>query len=233
MPDSRSPDPDHPPRPQVSVPRVVRGVDHAPTRGAQVPGGILLALCWVAWLWFVLDGRNMAEWGISAAALAEGRYETLLLTMFAHAGLLHLGMNSAVLAALAPVTVTAMGGARSGAVPFFAFYLLAGLAGSLLYVAFNPGGTIPAVGASGAISGLIGFVARLGGGGRLLPLLGRELATRIWDFLKANLILIALFALPALFGGGGIMIAWEAHLGGFLFGLLTAGWFLRHRPPAP
>lgn len=215
------------------MPRVVRRVDQPPSRSAQVPGWILLALCWGAWLWFVLEGRSMAQWGISAAALAQGRYDTLLLTMFAHAGLLHLGMNSAVLASLAPVTVSAMGGARGGAMPFFAFYLLAGLAGSLLYVAFNPAGTIPAVGASGAISGLIGFVARLGGGGRLLPLLGRELGWRIWDFLKANLILIALFALPALFGGGGIMIAWEAHLGGFLFGLLTAGWFLRHRATAP
>lgn len=215
------------------MPRIVRGVGQPPSRGAQVPGWILLALCWIAWLWFVIEGRSMAEWGISAATLAQGRYETLLLTMFAHAGLLHLGMNSAVLASLAPVTVSAMGGGQRGALPFFAFYLLAGLAGSLLYVGFNPGGTIPAVGASGAISGLIGFVARLGTHGRLLPLLGRELATRIWDFLKANLILIALFALPALFGGGGIMIAWEAHLGGFLFGLLTAGLFLRHRATAP
>ncbi|MXO73437.1 rhomboid family intramembrane serine protease [Alteraurantiacibacter buctensis] len=226
------PEPARLPSAQVSVPRIVRSVGQLPSRGSHLPGGILLALCWGAWLWFVVEGRSMAKWGISAASLAEGRYDTLLLTMFAHAGLLHLGMNSAVLASLAPVTVGAMGGARRGAGPFFAFYLLAGLAGSLLYVAFNPDGTIPAVGASGAISGLIGFVARLGTHGRLLPLLGRELALRIWDFLKANLILIALFALPALFGGGGIMIAWEAHLGGFLFGLLTAGWFLRHRAPA-
>jgi membrane associated rhomboid family serine protease len=217
-------------QPTVSVPRVVRATGMP--RAVQVPGWILLALCWAAWLWFVVEGRSMAGWGVSAAVLAAGRYETLLLTMFAHAGLLHLGMNSAVLASLAPVTVMAMGGGARGALPFFAFYLLAGLAGSLLFVAINWGGSIPAVGASGAISGLIGFVARLAGNGRLLPLFGPELGTRIWDFGKANLILIALFALPALLGGGRIMIAWEAHLGGFLFGLLAAGWFLPQRRPA-
>jgi membrane associated rhomboid family serine protease len=214
----------------VSVPRVVRA--SATPRSAQVPGWLLLALCWLAWLWFAVQDRSMADWGVSAAALQEGRYDVLLLTMFAHAGLLHLAMNSAVLAALAPVTVVAMGGPLRGSGRFFAFYLLAGLAGSLLYVALSPDGSVPAVGASGAISGLIGFVSRLGERGRLLALFGRELATRIRDFGKANLILIALFALPALLGGGRIMIAWEAHLGGFLFGLLTAAWFLPRRRPA-
>ena len=119
-----------------------------------------------------------------------------------------------------------------GAGRYVAFYLLAGLAGALLYVAINPQGTIPAVGASGAISGLIGFVSRLGPRGTVLPLFSAELGRRIWQFIKANLILIAIFTLPfLLLGGGGILIAWEGHLGGFLFGLATAGLFAARRTP--
>lgn len=167
----------------------------------------------------------MREWGISAAALAEGRYDTLWLHMFAHAGLLHIGMNSAVLLGFAGPLVWAMGAGTGGSLRFLAFYLLAGLAGAALYVGLNPAGNIPAVGASGAISGMLGYVARLGDRGRLLPLLSSELWRRVWSFAKTNLILIVIFAIPFFFGGSGMLIAWEGHLGGFAFGLLAAGLF--------
>lgn len=172
----------------------------------------------------------MREWGVSAQALADGHWNTLVLHMFAHANLLHIGMNSAVLAGFAPLLVLAMGGpGTGGALRFFIFYLLAGLAGALLYIVLNPDGMIPAVGASGAISGMIGFMSRLDGHGGMLPLLSRALGRRIWEFVKANLILIAIFALPFFLGGTGMLIAWEGHLGGFLFGLLAAGPFGRSR----
>jgi len=51
----------------------------------------------------------------------------------------------------------------------------------------------------------------------------------VWSFIKANLILIALFAIPFFLGGTGILIAWEGHLGGFLFGLFAAGAFMPRR----
>lgn len=167
----------------------------------------------------------MREWGISAAALAQGRYDTLWLHMFAHAGLLHIGMNSAVLLGFAGPLVWAMGGGTQGSLRFFVFYLLSGLAGAALYVGLNPSGDIPAVGASGAISGMIGYVARIGNKGQLLPLFSSELWRRVWSFAKSNLILIVIFAIPFVFGGSGMLIAWEGHLGGFAFGLLAAGLF--------
>lgn len=219
--------PEDAPRPTVSVPRAGRRLNLP--RGAHAPGLLLLALIWAAWLWHLPQGGDMREWGVSAAALAEGRWEVLGLHMFAHAGLLHIAMNSAVLAGFAPLLVMAMGGPSSGAVRFIVFYLLAGLAGALLYVAINPGGTTPAVGASGAISGMICFVSRLDGRGGLLPVFSGALGRRIWDFAKANLILIAIFAIPFFLGGTGMLIAWEGHLGGFLFGLLFAGPFVRRQ----
>ncbi len=198
-------------------------------RSVHIPGAILLALCWAAWLWHLPASNDLAgdmrEWGISAAALEQGRFGTIVLHMFAHASLLHIGMNSAVLLGFAGPLVWVMGGWPSGGPRFIAFYLLSGLAGAALYLALNPGGDIPAVGASGAISGMIGFGARLDRG-RLLPLASRELWRRVWDFVKANLILMALFAVPFFLGGSGVLIAWEGHLGGLLFGLLASGLFL-------
>ncbi len=212
----------------VSVPRT--GRPRALPPGTHAAAVILLALCWLAWGWsLVTQGGDMREWGVSAAALQEGRWDTLWLHMFAHAGLFHIGMNSLVLFAFGGPVVWAMGGGIGGSLRFLAFYLLAGLAGALLYVGLNPEGTIPAVGASGAISGMIGFISRLGSKAQLLPLASNGMWARIWEFVKANLILIAIFAIPFFLGGTGILIAWEGHLGGFLFGLLAAGLFMPKR----
>ena len=197
----------------------------------HIIGGLIAALCWIAWL-MPMSRASMYDWGISWLALSEGRYETLLLNMFAHGGLLHISMNTLVLLGFAGPIVWTMGKWNffGGSARFVVFYLLSGLAGAAFYVGFNWGGLIPAVGASGAISGMIGFVSRMQPGGQLLPLFSRELLRRIWGFVKANLILIALFAVPFLLGGTGMLIAWEAHLGGFVFGLLSAGLFLPAKP---
>ncbi len=216
----------HAPDHTVSVPRT--GRPRALPANVHIPGAILLALCWAAWGWHLMTtGGDMREWGVSAAALAEGRWDTIVLHMFAHAGLFHIGMNSLVLFSFGGPVVWAMGGRLGGAVRFLAFYFLAGLAGAALYVALNPDGNIPAVGASGAISGMIGFISRLGTQGRVLPFASGMMWARVWDFIKANLILIAIFAIPFFLGGTGILIAWEGHLGGFLFGLFAAGLFAR------
>ena len=70
------------------------------------------------------------------------------------------------------------------------------------------------IGASGAISGLIGLAARLSDEHRgLVPLLSTEMGRRIWHFAKANLWLVLLFAIPVVLGVGGGGIAWESASG--------------------
>lgn len=200
---------------------------HIP-KSAHIPGFILLAIIWAAWLWHLPGG--MLDWGLSANVVDAGRYENFVLSMFAHAGLLHIGMNSVVLLALAGPLVTRMGRPPAGWLRFFVFYFVAGLAGGVMFVALNLGGVVPAVGASGAISGLIGLVSRISGEHRgLVPLMSAEMARRIWDFVKTNLWLILLFTVPILLSGGSGGIAWEAHLGGFLAGLIGARLFLVER----
>ena len=222
MPDRLPPDPGHP---------GAETSERAPGPGAiplkhHLPGLVVLTAIWAAWLLHLPQG-SMASWGVSAAALAAGRLETLATHMFAHAGLLHIGFNSVVLFGLAGPLVTWMGPAPGSWLRFFAFYALAGLAGAALYLAVNPAGTIPVVGASGAISGLIGLVSRLSDEhGGLVPLFSSEMGRRIWHFVRANLWLVLLFSVPILLLGAGGGIAWEAHLGGFIAGLLGARLFL-------
>ena len=188
---------------------------------AHIPGALLLAAIWIAWLLHLPGG--MLSWGLSGAALAAGRWDTVILHMFAHAGLIHIGFNSIVLFSLAGPLMTWMGRPPGSWLRFFAFYAIAGLAGAALFVALNPTSAVPMVGASGAISGLIGLAARVSADReRLIPLLSAEMGQRIWGFAKANLWIVLLFGVLMLLSGGGGGIAWEAHLGGFLVGMLAA-----------
>jgi membrane associated rhomboid family serine protease len=157
--------------------------------------------------------------------------------IFVHGDLMHLAINSAWFLAMGTPVAR-----RLGTVRFLAFFLLCGIGGALLFLPFN---TAPMVGASGAISGLMGGGLRFLFGpltdGQPEPLaskVGRAALLSLYDTLTDRRILIAIgawtalnvvaaLAAPAIFEGANI--AWEAHLGGFFTGLLTVGLF----DPAP
>lgn len=81
------------------------------------------------------------------------------------------------------------------------------------------------VGASGAICGLWGAAARHAPDGGVAPLRSAQVRGNIVLFTQMNVVLfLILFALVRLTDGVG-GLAWEAHLGGFLFGLLLGPWF--------
>jgi membrane associated rhomboid family serine protease len=124
---------------------------------------------------------------------------------------------------------------------FLSFYLLAAAAGGLAHLATHTYETGPLIGASGAISGLMGgtlrFALRLFAPmgaeyGRLAPVYARPV-------LVASAIYVGLNLATGVAGGMGAegmsTIAWEAHIGGFLFGLLAFPLFdrLAKRPPLP
>ncbi len=172
-------------------------------------------------------------WGLSGQALAEGRGWTLLTHMFVHGGAMHLIMNlGGVMALSAPVMVRFGRGAGAW-LRYAGLFLLSGLAGAALYLALHPTGEVPMVGASGALCGLWGAVARYAPDGGIAPLTSEQVRRNVIPFVQMNLVLfLILFALVRLSGGVG-GLAWEAHLGGFLFGLLAGPWFaLRRRAPA-
>lgn len=167
-----------------------------------------------------------------------GAVGPLFSSIFVHTEFLHFFVNAGFLLAFGAPVAQRMGvgvrGAPQGAanVRFLAFYLLAGLAGGLAFVAAHPQEVVFAKGASGAISGLLGGALRfalsplrerLDDPWRLVPLYDRRLLT-------AALVIVLLNVAIAFIPLFGMRIAGEAHIGGFLFGLLAFPLFALRRP---
>ena len=164
----------------------------------------------------------------------QGFWWTPLTHIFLHGGLLHIVMNTSALLSLGPAIALRLGRDWRGGLLFWAFFLICGLAGGLLFLAMHWNSEISAVGASGAICGLWGAVARLRSDGGLDPIFSRQVGKQTWSFVVMNLVLIAIgFAIGTASGEGGLMIAWECHVGGFIAGLLLVQvfpvryWWLR------
>jgi membrane associated rhomboid family serine protease len=188
----------------------------------KVPAAVIGAACVVAFVWATFTGGagGTAVWGLSASALSDGRFETIFLHMFAHGGAMHLVMNMTVLAGIGPALTSRLGRPPLNWVRFLLLFFLSGLAGAAFYLALHPVGTVPMVGASGALYGLIGLLVRTpADGGTVLDVKSRRIRRIGWDLVKQNAFLCALLALIAWTSGTAGGLAWEAHLGGFLFGL--------------
>lgn len=146
-------------------------------------------------------------------------WATPFTSMFLHGDLLHLGGNMLYLWIFGNNVEDYMGPAR-----FLIFYFVSGLAAVALFVSLNPNGTIPMIGASGAIAGILGAYFVLFPRARILTLIWIIFIIRlVW--LPAILLLGYWFIIQLVMGvsslasqGGGI--AWFAHVGGFAFGWL-------------
>jgi membrane associated rhomboid family serine protease len=148
----------------------------------------------------------------------ETAFLPLVASMFLHSGLLHIAGNMLFLWIFGDNVEDSF-----GHLPYLLFYLVCGIGAGLLHVLFNLHSTLPALGASGAISGVMGAY---------LILYPRErILTLVFIFLipiPAVFILVYWFLLQFLSGvsslgatatGG---VAWWAHVGGFLLGMLIA-----------
>jgi membrane associated rhomboid family serine protease len=114
---------------------------------------------------------------------------------------------------------------RLGHAGFLAFYVAAGLSAGLIHFATDPGSSVPTVGASGAIAGVLGAYLVAFPRARVLTLVVLILFVRlIW--LPAALVLGIWFLLQSFSGtlalAGAVQggVAWWAHIGGFAFGLV-------------
>ena len=152
---------------------------------------------------------------------------TLLTSMFVHAGLFHLLGNMLYLWVFADNVEDSMGHGR-----FAIFYLLCGLGAAASQVALMPNSTVPMVGASGAIAGVLGAYMLLFPRAQVLTLVFLFIFIRV-KYLPAVLLLGVWFLMQVLSAaGGGAGVAWFAHIGGFLVGvLLIRGFAGRRRPP--
>jgi rhomboid family protein len=152
---------------------------------------------------------------------------TLITSMFLHGSWLHLGGNMLFLWIFGDNVEDAMGHVR-----FLVFYLVCGVAAALVHIYFNAGSEIPTVGASGAISGILGAYLVLHPRAEVLTLFFRFFIT-----LPAFVVLgvwIGLQALSAYLEAGGEAgggVAWWAHIGGFVVGAILVIPFRRRGVP--
>lgn len=171
---------------------------------------------------------QIGTWGVSAKALAAGQYQNVLLHMAAHGPVAHILMNMAALYALGPRLIARLGRPLPAAAAFLLLFVASGLCGAALFLAVHPHGTVPMVGASGALYGLFGTLVRLPVDGTDIVRIDRVHGWRLArEFVRDNGWLFLLFTVPNLLMGREGGVAWEAHLGGFLFGLFAGPAFLR------
>lgn len=160
--------------------------------------------------------------------LAIREYPTLLTSMFLHGGPLHLFFNMLFLWIFGNNIEDAL-----GHLPFALFYCLCGSAASFVHALLHAASDVPVIGASGAISGILGAYLILYPRARVqvAVLFIRVVRVPAWLFLLIWMAFQVIQGLPSLGSdadqAGGV--AWFAHIGGFLAGILLLPLFLRRR----
>jgi membrane associated rhomboid family serine protease len=145
----------------------------------------------------------------------EAAFLSLLTSMFLHSGFAHIAGNMLFLWIFGDNVEDFF-----GHVPYLFFYLVCGIAAGFLHILFNLHSSLPAVGASGAISGVMGSYALLYPRARILTLVFVFLVPIPAMFILGYWFLLqflgGISALGARAMGG---VAWWAHVGGFVMGL--------------
>jgi membrane associated rhomboid family serine protease len=163
-------------------------------------------------------------------------WETIFTGMFMHASILHIGGNMIFLWIFGNNVEEAM-----GRIKYLAFYIVGGIVALALQVAVAPHSTAPTLGASGAIAAVLGGYIVLYPRARVLTLVFIILFFTVIE-LPAWVMLGIWFAEQAVFGATGLTnptggsggVAYFAHVGGFVFGLLVVRLLAtRARRPVP
>jgi membrane associated rhomboid family serine protease len=186
---------------------------------------ITLALIVANVVVFLVVGGSSGDHG--ALIPADPTVGDAFASMFLHTGLLHLAGNVLFLWLFGPSVEDALGRPR-----FIAFYLVGGLVAAGAQIAVDPHSTVPLVGASGAISAVMGGYLRLYPWGRVLTVVFLLLFFTVIE-IPAAFMLVAWIALQVVLGivdpGD---VAYAAHVAGFAFGLVIAG-FVATRVKTP
>jgi len=159
--------------------------------------------------WAVVPRRLMANPG--------GDFLTVFTSMFMHGGWVHLGGNMLYLWIFGDNVEDRLGHAK-----FLLFYLLCGIAATFAQVAANSGSTVPNLGASGAIAGVLAAYVVMFPKGQVRVLMGRGVV------LMPALVVIGLWIILQFVNGIGSIahtaetggVAYMAHIGGFIAGLV-------------
>jgi membrane associated rhomboid family serine protease len=210
--------------------------DTVRARSVPIVNWLLLTANVVIFVWMTSGGSARFEQLTTRYALIPSQlslsrpleFGTIFSSMFLHGSWFHLLSNMWTLYIFGDNVEDRMGPGR-----YLGFYLLSGVAAALLQIYFAPTSTIPTLGASGAIAGVLGAYLLLHPRGRVITLipifilpwfveLPAFVFLGIWFLSQLSSGLMSLGAAGD-FGG----IAWWAHVGGFVFGMLTVYLFAR------
>jgi len=165
------------------------------------------------------------QWSVIPAQIVSGHdWITIVTAMFMHASWSHIIGNMIFLWAFGPEMEDAMGRGR-----YLVFYLVGGMVAMLAQVLASPHSTVPNLGASGAIAAVMGGFLVTYPRDRIRSILVIFIFVKI-TFIPAGL-LIGFWFLTQLFSAGQVAhaqtggVAYLAHVGGFIFGAITARLF--------
>lgn len=199
----------------------------------------LLGAILLAFLWQLQAGdAAVYAFGLIPARLVHGAllppqlewapaWATVFTSMFLHGGWLHLGGNLLYLWIFGDNVEDALGRGR-----FVAFYLLCGVAAALVQTVSETTSMIPMIGASGAISGVLGAYMRLFPHARvrvLVPLFIVFYTMRVPAWMVLGVWFLFQLASSAMIQPGQGGVAFFAHIGGFLSGLILVGLLMPRR----
>lgn len=211
--------------------------DNIPTRRFPVVTVTLIGINVLVFLWELLLGDKLDStifrWGVvpyhvmNSFNLEEAL--TFITSMFLHGGFMHVAGNMLYLWIFGNNIEDVM-----GPLPFLLFYTFCGVVASLSQVLAGPTIQVPAIGASGAIAGVLGAYLVLFPRAKVATLifLGYFVAVRqvsalivlgLWFVLQLANGVLSL----ATFESGGV--AWFAHIGGFVAGMVLVWLFARRR----
>jgi membrane associated rhomboid family serine protease len=211
----------------------------------------LVALNILAFLWELSLGPRL-EPALFDIAFIPARYWlpgnwvfdllTIVTSMFLHGGLLHVGSNMLYLWIFGDNVEDRLGHGR-----YLLFYLLCGFAATFAHALFSPASRVPAIGASGAIAGVLGAYLILWPHARVMTLIPIFFFITIREL--PAILLLGLWFVLQLFSGVGSLgvtdaqdlagVAYFAHIGGFVAGIVLIGLFggfrrpRRQEPPPP
>jgi len=178
---------------------------------------------------FVLELMNgetfVTNWSVVPANIVSGHHWiTIFTAMFMHASWSHIIGNMVFLWAFGPEIEDAMGPVR-----YLIFYLVGGMVAMAAQIAASPHSTVPNLGASGAIAAVMGAFLVTYPRDRIKSILMIFIFFRV-TVIPASL-LIGFWFLTQLFSAGAVAnaqtggVAYLAHVGGFIFGAVTARLF--------
>jgi membrane associated rhomboid family serine protease len=221
--------------------------DDNPTRRRPVVTISIIVLCALVYLWqmtlrgpageAVVYSLGLIPAVLSGRAALPGSLQlvpaplTLITSMFLHGGLLHVGGNMLYLWIFGDNIED-----RLGRVPFVAFYLLCGVAAGLAQSVPDLGSEVPMIGASGAVSGVLGAYLLLYPHARVLVVI--PLFILFYTFELPAVIVLGIWFVGQLVsslaqGAGEAGVAFSAHVGGFVAGIVLLQVFIRLRPQGP